>query len=214
MAKSTKFILPAMAALLAVGALGLIQRQIRIDRENAAIDERARNPISSEVPVEPADVLPESGVAGMEVTRLYAADQVSLPADHYVIGIVVDGEARAYLEAGLDAPESHIAYDTIGEQHVAVTFCNRTGDARVFCGDKNELREIRTGGWNGERSELLIKGSRYALNSPVAGFDEVKSRVMKWSEWKRLHPTTRIYLGDHTNVLVQPKTKRDRTDRS
>lgn len=185
--------------------------QTTSEADAPAASHRELSTITADEPAkQPDELFFESGIAGIEVTNLYYADQISLADDHFVIGVEVDGESRAYLETGMDQPHTHIAHDEVNGVNVAVTFCDRTGEARVFCGAEDELQDIRVGGWSNESMELLIDGIRLAQDSLKIKIRELQPQLMKWSEWKKLHPMTKLYIGDFTNALVQPKTVMER----
>ena len=133
---------------------------------------------------------------GIRVRKVYAAAEVRIPGDHFVTGVVINGQARAYLETGMAQPESHIAYDRIGGRDLAVAYCDKTGDSRVFCGDRKTIESIRVGGWRNENMELLIGKDRFALDSAAIPLEEVEFKTLPWMEWKAMHPDTDLYLGD------------------
>lgn len=133
---------------------------------------------------------------GLEVRQLFRPDQVNVPDEISVIGVVVDGEARAYLKAGMGAPESHLAYDRIGQADIAVAFCSRTRRSRVFVGDSDVIHSIRVGGWKDEDMQLLVGENRFALSAKDTGFGEPEYQSISWGEWRRAHPDTLLYLGD------------------
>jgi len=135
-------------------------------------------------------------IPGVRVTKVYRPDQVNLSDDHFVIGVVINGQARAYVETGMYEPENHIAYDRLGGTEIAVAFCSKTGDSRVFCGDRETVESIWVGGWRNYNMELLVGDQRHSVDAKNIPVEEVSFRTMAWSEWKALFPTTDVYLGD------------------
>ena len=138
---------------------------------------------------------------GRSVEKVYPADQIEIGEHHYVTGIVINGKPRAYLEAGMSQPKSHVAYDRLGGQDIAIAFCDRTGDAQAFCGMEEEIRGIRVGGWRNENMELIIGGNRQPIDASTNRLATLDFKTVKWAEWKQLHPNTDIYLGDHEYLV-------------
>ena len=141
-------------------------------------------------------------VAGLEAKPLFRADEVTVPDDYHVTGVVVKREARAYLEAGMSQPASHVAYDRVGGAEIAVTFCDQTGCTRVFVGKEKAIRSIRVRGWKDHNMQLLVDGVQHPHDSREIKLQELNFRTITWGEWKRLHPRTKIYLGDRADQFV------------
>ena len=185
MGKRTKYLLAALLVVFLVSNI-MSTTKARTSTKVCALAEIKTPPVASALVID---------VPGVEVREVYRVDEVELRDDHWVTGVVVDGQARAYLETGMDQPETHIAYDNIKGVSLAVAFCNYTGDGRVFCGDSNSLRSIRVGGWAEENMQLIVGDQRFAVDSQEIPLSELPFQSMKWSEWKGLYPNTDIYLG-------------------
>ena len=181
-----------LSRILAIGVIAILSTHAAVKARSAA---KTGAPAAKEAPPIDYDDTLVIDVPGVEVKEVYRPDEVELRDDHWVSGIVVDGQARAYLETGMDQPDTHIAYDNIKGVNIAVAFCNYTGDGRVFCGDSNTLRSVRVGGWADENMQLIVGDKRFAVDSKEIQLKEMPFQSMKWSEWKALHPDTDIYLG-------------------
>lgn len=141
---------------------------------------------------------------------MVAADDPSLgylSDDDRVLGLYVNGEARAYPHNVLWYHE--IVNDRIGDEWVSVTFCPLTGSGLAFQSHAA-----------GQRLELGVSGLLYANN--LVMFDRVTDEVYgpqlavdgrcgsfrgrslplvglqetSWGRWKALHPETRVVTGN------------------
>jgi hypothetical protein len=152
------------------------------------------------------------------ILRVRFADTDYLAPDDLVIGVVIDGDARAYPTRVLNWHE--IVDDVVGGVPVAVTYCPLCGTGIVFertvGGEvltfkvsgmlyRNNLvmydEETRTL-WpqlSGEGVGELLSASSFPPWRAVAGgvFHGVRlslrsAPVMAWSEWKALYPETKL----------------------
>ncbi|GAB3935464.1 hypothetical protein GCM10028804_54530 [Larkinella terrae] len=153
-----------------------------------------------------------------------------IPLNKVVLGVVVNGQARAY-------PIQFIGYhhqvrDTVGGEHVMITYCTVCRTGRVFrplVGDKKEefrlvgmdhfnamFEDKTTGSWwrqvNGEAIAGPLKGQY------LPGFQAEQMTLKAWTE---LHPETLVLQPDSTfkeqYANMEPyergKTKRKLTGR-
>ncbi|MCO5204425.1 MAG: DUF3179 domain-containing protein [Anaerolineae bacterium] len=142
--------------------------------------------------------------------------------DDLVIGVAINGDARAYPIRLLSLHE--IANDTIGGQPVAVTWCPLCFTAIVFdrvVTTHNTPRELTFGvsGFlyrnnlvmydhqtNTLWSQLLGEGLRGAQSGTQLDF--YSSSLNRWGEWKTAYPQTRIIsaekLGLRAADIVDP----------
>ena len=132
------------------------------------------------------------------------ADDVNLEDEAIVIGIVVNGEPRAYLREAFEMhPHRHVVTDSIDSTPVAITHCDRLRCTRVFTGrDLEDPRTIRVGGWRPDQSlGLIVKEQEYSQHSPEIPLDEVPFVELPWGLWRELFPDTLVYVGpteDHS----------------
>lgn len=136
------------------------------------------------------------------VTRPAFDDGAWLPPDDLVLGLVVNGEARAYALRVLTWFET--VNDTVGGEPVVVTFCPLCFSGVVYRRvlDGRELVFYNTGAiW---RSDLVMYdlASRSwwtqiggeALTGPLHGarLSMLPSDQVTWAAWKRAHPGTLV----------------------
>ncbi len=124
--------------------------------------------------------------------------------DDYVLGVELNGEARAYPLSMLAKPARHVLNDTLGGQSIAVTWCGISlsplvfsravaGRTLSFCStgelyrDNLILRDVETSSrWpqlKGEALEGPLTGGK------LAGIPVVWTR---WKTWRIEHPQTTV----------------------
>ena len=133
------------------------------------------------------------------------ADQNAVEPGRLVVGIDLDGEARAY-------PVQFIGYhhqvtDTVGGRPVLVSFCTVCRTGRVFSpmvdGKQEAFRLVgmdhfnamfedkSTGSWWRQATGEAVAGPRKGLR-----LAEIPSRQTTLAEWLSLHPKTLIMQAD------------------
>ncbi|MHB1556330.1 MAG: DUF3179 domain-containing (seleno)protein [Isosphaeraceae bacterium] len=65
---------------------------------------------------------------------IHLAADAAISPDELVVGVVVDGKARAYRLASLEGRTRHLVNDVIGGVPVSVAYCNWNGCARAYVG--------------------------------------------------------------------------------
>ncbi len=133
------------------------------------------------------------------------AERNEVPLDRLVVGIEVNGEARAY-------PLRFIGYhhhvrDVVGGQPVLVTYCTVCRTGRVFSpvidGKEESFRLVgmdhfnamledhATGTWWRQANGEAVAGDREGLT-----LSEIPSTQVTLSQWLALHPRSLIMQGD------------------
>jgi uncharacterized protein DUF3179 len=137
-------------------------------------------------------------VPSIENPPLEYADDVVLDDDAMVIGIVVNGEARAYLREAFEMdPHRHVVTDSIDSTPVAITHCDRIRCTRVFTGPElADAKNIRVGGWGLDQTlSLLVNEAEYSQKSPKIPLADVPFLELPWGMWRELFPNSMVYLG-------------------
>ena len=124
-------------------------------------------------------------------------------ADDLVLGIVLNGEARAYPHNVLWWHEA--VNDFVGGSPVLVTFCPLTGSGLVFSPVINNLglQNFGTSGLLFENNNVLFDRTSKSLWNQMLGkricgsFRGTEFRVLPvvqstWEAWKSLHPDTTV----------------------
>lgn len=122
-----------------------------------------------------------------------------------VIGVVVNGKARAYavkLMAG--RPQNHLINDVIAGTPVSVTYNNLGGFVRVFRGSGSEPLDVYVGGTPGGMMVLQVGGQQYLQPSGLAidptnpaqlPFEKVPHELTVWKKWRDAHPDTDVVVS-------------------
>jgi hypothetical protein len=137
-------------------------------------------------------------VRGISDPEFLDPDAVDLPPSEPIIGLVVDGEPRAYVRKSLSGiAKRHVISDQAEEGRITVTHCDLSSCTRVFVEPTGEkLKDIRVGGLKENSTlELLIDGQRYPQRDqkiPLAEFPFVETT---WERWLADHPQTKVYTG-------------------
>lgn len=125
-----------------------------------------------------------------------------------VVGVVVDGEARAYPHNIFWWHE--IINDRIGDQWVSITFCPLTGSALGFDPNLEGFGRLDLGVSGLLFANNLVmydrgSGALYGPQLTVTGAcDSFRGETlplapiqeMSWARWKELHPETTVVSGD------------------
>ncbi len=144
---------------------------------------------------------------GIRQPRTRSAQEACLSEEAEVIGVCVQGKARAYSLAALSqGPQSHVVNDMIAGCPVSVAYCNTMNCAGVFTTtSKDAPLDLGVGGWDGHKGLILHSdGVNYALKDgtnlstpegPPLPYQQMAHHRMTWGEWHHAHPDTDIYDG-------------------
>ncbi len=136
------------------------------------------------------------------------AEQAGLSEDEEVIGVEVDGKARAYRISALTDESHHVVNDLIGAVPVSVTYCDLSDCIRVYTDEaRGDPLDVGVAGlFNGEEMVVRLKRDYYLQKSgaPVrpeaapaySPYALLSSTRTTWKAWKRSHPDTEVYEGD------------------
>lgn len=146
------------------------------------------------------------GIAALVDPPRVAAGEASLGPDEWVVGVAIGGEAVAYPTAILEWHE--LVNDTIDGNPVLVSYCPLCGTAMVF--DRRIGGKTRSFGVSGllylsdlllydrETQSLWSQIRSEAVTGAALGQRLVllRSRTMRWREWRKLHPRTTVLSRD------------------
>lgn len=145
------------------------------------------------------------GKLGINPLIALPADKAPLDDDTPVIGVLVAGQARAYLiEAFEHGPRSHVVNDLLGKVPISVTHCDISGCTRVFKGATlGRPLQLSAAGIRDRQMVLSLDGHLYGqetakpLDEGSAAFPcrEYQAEVTVWSVWRHAHPGTDVYMG-------------------
>ena len=138
---------------------------------------------------------PTGPVPGRRVDKVFRPEDADLRDHRRVLGVVVNGQARAYQATGMSHPDTHVAIDQLGGESIAVAYCDRSDSVRAFCGDRAVIKSIEVDGYEGDSLQLRVEGKRHALDGDTLPLKELDVTYTTWGEWLKLHPDTDVYRG-------------------
>lgn len=124
-----------------------------------------------------------------------------ISGDEPVIGLVINGDARAYPVNWTFRP--HIVEDTVGGEPVAMTYCLLSNLGLAFKPELNgqPMNFIMPIQWENNMMIFDTRGGRLiqqingdVMFGPDAGekLDKYPTEIISWSAWKESYPTTRV----------------------
>lgn len=149
-------------------------------------------------------------VPGIESPQLFAADQLAVPNDWEVIGVIVGNEPRAYVTAKMSGMMEHVVNDVAQLPDgttlpFTITFCDQTDCARVLTLQSPEGKTttgIGTLGMLDGGLALRWEEKQFKQTETPPGLQEYPSERMTWGEWKIKHPDSKIYAGEKARQLL------------
>jgi hypothetical protein len=187
----------AGSLLLVAAAPAAARAQDRLNRDRSGHDE-----LRGELPVRTA-------------TRAVAAAAAGLGDGEMVIGVVVDGQPRAYPVNRMWGPENEVVNDSLGGAAIAASWCPVVMSGEIYARDLDGQR-LELGAVGAEDGVLVLYDqatrSRWshvagrATAGPLAGsrLKKLPSLVTTWARWRALHPDTTVYVAE------KPATPRHR----
>lgn len=118
-----------------------------------------------------------------------------------VIGIVVEGTARAYLvdsfvyNPGLSATGAgvHVVNDVINNRPISITYCDMLDCTRVFSDSGTNRLEIKVVGFKDNSMMLGVDGKYYPQTSKKIRFGDFPYEDTTWKKWLQSHPNSQLY---------------------
>jgi Protein of unknown function (DUF3179) len=132
------------------------------------------------------------------------ADDSQVRDEHFVVGVELNGESRAYPLNVLYKLDRHVLDDTVGGQPIAVTWCGLCQSPAVYArqaagrtltffvsgnvrDDNMVMKDVETGS---EWPQMLGE----AIKGPLAGqsLERIPSVWTDWKSWRSGHPETTV----------------------
>lgn len=185
-----------IVALITVGLTFFYVFVLEPKLQRASLPETAFNPPGLSTPfIAPPVVRPAAK----------SAAEAELADDVAVIGVEVNGKARAYVVRAFDRPFHHVVNDVLAEVPISLAYCNLTECMRVFTGDEKpgEPLELALLGMYEGKLVLKTAGGAYyhadrepiSPSMPKFPYGELAFVRTGWKQWKEAHPETDVYLG-------------------
>ncbi|MFM2095625.1 MAG: hypothetical protein RIS70_2749 [Planctomycetota bacterium] len=158
-------------------------------------------------------------IPGVRTPVTYGANEVKLSDDQVILGVLVDGKARAYFVQALALPShdqfrasvmtgdmsllgDHLVNDIVNNVPISVSYCDSTDCKAVFTQDGTAPIDLYVGGTDGDRMLLMFRGERFPQDAELPPLDRVPHQLLPWGEWKSRYPRTDIYLGRYAPEFV------------
>jgi Protein of unknown function (DUF3179) len=194
---------PSRVVLAAVGAFAVVVATAYA-LEALAL-RSARNGVAFDMRPEPPGSWLRAEADGVRTPPAVAAEAAGLDDAEEVVGVVVNGAARAYRLGGLRDPRHHVVNDLVGGAPVSVAYCDLTDCIRTYTGPGAEPLRVRIAGikdgglvvkldgvYYDHRSGRVVEGPPGAAPLP---HDRVPWTRTTWGDWRREHPTTDVSVG-------------------
>ncbi len=154
----------------------------------------------------PVDSGEESRPQSMSSAQRMAAMN-QLRDEDLVIGVVVNGKAKAYALSAVHAPDRHVHNGMQGDTPVTVTFCDLADCVQVFTreGETKPLGvKIEHGASKDRKMVIRVEDHLYhqsslqpADNGAVAfPLQSVPFTRTTWGEWRTSHPGSELFTGN------------------
>jgi hypothetical protein len=136
-----------------------------------------------------------------------ASAAAPLPDDDMVIGLVVEGHARAYPVRSLWEESGHTVNDAIGGQPVAVSMCPLSGVGAAFSRrsgretlEIGSLKDVDRGSLvlYDRRSHThyrLLTGEGFAGPRAGSHLERLPTVFTTWGRWRAAHPETTVHMS-------------------
>jgi hypothetical protein len=137
--------------------------------------------------------------------------------DELVLGVEIEGEARAYPINQLSGPDRELFNETLGGRAIAITWCDLCHNAIVYLREvKDQTLTFYISGKLWQKSAVLIDaetGSEWshllgrAMKGRLKGTKllDLPSVVMTWRQWKADHPDTTVSVLKRTESKYVPQ---------
>jgi hypothetical protein len=205
---------PTQVVLAAVGAFAVVAAAAYA-LEALAL-RSARNGVTFDMRPEPPRSWLRAEAAGVRTPQAVAAEAAGLDDAEEVVGVVVNGAARAYRLGALRDPRRHVVNDLVGGAPVSVAYCDLTGCIRTYTGPGAEplrvgIAGLRDGGlvvkldgvYYDHQSGRVVEGPPGAAPLPL---DRVPWTRTTWGRWRREHPATDVSVGSTTApIRIEPR---------
>jgi hypothetical protein len=152
-----------------------------------------------------------------------AADMLStLQNEELVLGVSLNGEARAYPLNAITRPPREIINDTLGGASIAVTWCSRCHHGVVFgrkVKDKTLTFGIEGNLWlnnmvmyDVETDSQWVQFTGEAKSGPLAGveLERVPCIMTDWQTWRTQHPESTVVAMDKVTSRYTSKLQQQR----
>ena len=205
---------PSRVVLAAVGAFAVVVATAYALEALALWS--ARNGVTVDMRPVPPGTWFRPEAEGVRMPPAVAAEAAKLDDAEEVVGVVVNGAARAYRLAALRDPRHHVVNDLVGGAPMSVAYCDQTDCIRTYTGPgaaplRVGIAGMRDGGlvvkldgvYYDHRSGRVVEGPPGAAPLPQ---DRVPWTRTTWGRWRREHPATDVFVGsDDAPIRIEAR---------
>jgi hypothetical protein len=154
----------------------------------------------------PAKRLWKVELPGLQKPQTLPAATAKIADGDEVIGVVVNGNPRAYWLKALKYPPWHIVNDVVVGVPVSVTYCDRTDCTRVYTsGQSSTPLDVNLAGLYGREMVVKVRGVLYLQETgkpfelgagvPSLPYADHPWERTTWKKWRQRHPETDVFIG-------------------
>ncbi len=144
---------------------------------------------------------------GVRPSVFYAPGQITLSQNDEVVGVLVNGQPRAYLLDALRDLSHCVVNDVVGERAVAVIYAADEQRIRVLVSRRKQgvaptssgepaLLNVGITGEIGGQLMISYRGQDFFSDEPLQGLSDYPFSHCTWSTWRHAYPDTDIYIGE------------------
>lgn len=150
--------------------------------------------------------------AGIENPVMILAKDANIDPQAMVIGVIVEGQTRAYPIRALSGMLQHVVNDVVeceggNVKPLTITYCDMTDCARVLASDDDSVRSslgLGTLGLLDGGLALTYGKDNFKQMDPIPGLLDYESAKVPWGEWVAQHPETLVYAGSDVRDVQLP----------
>ncbi len=144
-------------------------------------------------------------VPGIDEPEMLPVTEAKLTEASKVIGVVIDGQQYAFSLDSMVMETNHIVNFVTNQTSLSVVYCPLADCVRVLRCDEGELIPMRLGGLNEDGlMAVLLKGTRYDLDSPRIPLTDYAFERTSYGQWKQKYPQTKVF----TNQSIPKRARR------
>ncbi len=153
--------------------------------------------------------------AGIENPVMILAKDANIDPQSLVIGVIVEGRARAYPVRALSGMLQHVVNDVVESEGgnvkpLTITYCDMTDCVRVLAPEDGSIQSslgLGTLGLLDGGLALTYGQNNYKQTDAIPGLIDYESQKMPWGEWLAQHPETLVYAGSDVRDVQLPNKK-------
>lgn len=154
---------------------------------------------------------PEMEEANLQIQPMTQAQRMaamnSLRDEDLVIGVEIEGKAKAYALSAVHAPDKHVHNGMQGDRPVTVTFCDLADCVQVFtqAGEGKPLGVKIEHGASKDRKMVIRVDDHLFHQSTLEPADMTAGKFplqsvpfirTTWGEWRKQYPNTELFTGN------------------